>query len=151
MTEATPSETVCCGIEIAARRVIFVFLRRDGTSLVDITGKLAQLKIDNADDPQQVRRFCRSAHAAFDRMGPERIAILGRKKKGHFASGGTTFKLEGLLQLYPRIDVAIVDPATLRQFAKDCRPAVAPRFAYQKNAYLLACYLAAEQGGTTAR
>jgi hypothetical protein len=40
--------------------------------------------------------------------------------------------------------VVIIPAATLRQFAKEQRPVLAPRFSYQKNAYLLAYYLLAE-------
>jgi hypothetical protein len=138
-----PSPTVC-GIEISARRAIFVFLRQTADTIEDVTGKQTQIKIDDEDDPGQVRHFCRSAHALFDRRQPDRIAIVQRKKIGNFASGGTTFKLEGLLQLYPQTDVAIVPPVRLRQFSKEHRPVLRPRFSYQKNAYLLACYLLRE-------
>ena len=138
-----PSPTVC-GIEISARRAIFVFLRQTAETIQDVTGKQTQIKINDEDDPGQVRLFCRSAHALFDRRQPDRIAIVQRKKIGNFASGGTTFKLEGLLQLYPQTDVAIVPPVRLRQFSKEHRPVLRPRFSYQKNAYLLACYLLRE-------
>ena len=141
-TESTAaSAPICGGIEISARRAIFVFLRRVGSKIEDITGRQTQITIENDDDPAQIRRFCRSAHALFDLMQPHCIAIIQRKKRGHFASGGSTFKLEGLLQLYPHRDVILVSPAVLRQFAKDRQPVLAPRFGYQKNAYLLACYL----------
>ena len=130
-----------CGIDISARRAIFVFLRQTAETIEDVTGKQTQIKIDDEDDPGEVRHFCRCAHAIFDRRKPDRIAIVQRKKIGNFASGGTTFKLEGLLQLYPQTDVTIVPPVLLRQFSKDHRPVLSPRFSYQKNAYLLARYL----------
>ena len=141
MTNASPTS---CGIEITARRAIFVFLRLEGGDIVDVTGKKTQVVVQNEEAPGDIRRFCRSAHELFDRMQPHRIAVIQRKKKGHFASGGTTFKLEGLLQLYPRTDVAIIAPAILRQFAKEHRPVLTPRFSYQKNAYLMALYLLEE-------
>jgi hypothetical protein len=133
-----------CGIEISARRAIFVFLRLAGEEILDVTGQQPRITIENEDDPRDIRRFCRSAHALLDRMAPNRIAIVARKKRGHFASGGTTFKLEGLLQLYPQTDVIIVAPAILRQFSKEHRPVLTPRFGYQKNAYLVARYLLEE-------
>ena len=145
-TETTAASAPICGIEISARRAIFVFLRLVGSKIEDITGRQTQITIENDDDPAQIRRFCRSAHALFDLMQPHRIAIIQRKKRGHFASGGSTFKLEGLLQLYPRCDVILVAPAVLRQFAKDRQPVLAPRFGYQKNAYLMALYLLTEGG-----
>jgi len=137
----TSREPISCGIEISARRAIFVFLRLRGREIRDVTGKQTQIRIENEDAPDDIRRFCRAAHELLDHHQPDRIAIVQRKKRGHFASGGTTFKLEGLLQIYPHTDVTIVPSATLRQFVKDHRPALAPRFSYQKNAYLMARYL----------
>ncbi len=132
---------LCCGIDIAARRAIFVFLRQEADNVIDVTGKQTQIKIEDEDDPRQVRRFCRKSHDLLQHFQPGRIAIVQRKKKGHFASGGTTFKLEGLLQLYPAYDITLVAPVVLRQYVKDHRPVLTPRYNYQKNAYLLARFL----------
>lgn len=147
--EMTSTGAVCCGIDIAARRAIFVFLRREGQGVVDLTGNRSQIKIEDAEHPAEVRRFCRTAHDLLDNFQPARIAIVQRKKSGHFAAGGTTFKLEGLLQLYRPTDITIVASAVLRQFSKERQPVLCPRFGYQKNAYLLARYLLAqfEEGG----
>jgi hypothetical protein len=138
------TDPVCCGIEIAARRAIFVFLRLQGQEILDVTGKRTRITIKNEDDPGEIRRFYQAGHTLFEQMQPDRIAVIQRKTRGHFASGGITFKLEGLLQLYPRTDVTIVPPAALRRFAKDHRPVLTPRFSYQKNAYLMARYLLQE-------
>ena len=138
------TEPVCCGIEIAARRAIFVFLRLQGKNILDVTGRRTQITIKKEDDPEELRLFHHTGETFFEQMRPERIAIIQRKKRGHFASGGTTFKLEGLLQLYPHTDVVIVPQAILRRFAKDQRPVLAPRFGYQKNAYLMARYMIQE-------
>jgi len=138
------TNSISCGIEISARRAIFVFLRLQGKEILDITGKRTQITIKNEDDPEEIRRFYRAGETFFEQMQPRRIAIVQRKKRGHFASGGTTFKLEGLLQLYPQTDVTIVPGATLRQFVKDRRPVLSPRYSYQKNAYLMARYLLEE-------
>ena len=145
MTDTATGGPISCGIDISARRAIFVFLRQRGETIEDVTGKDTQITIGDEDDPGEVRRFCRCAHALFERNRPERIAIVQRKKIGNFASGGTTFKLEGLLQLYPQKDVTLVAPVILRQFSKDRRPVLTPRFTYQKNAYLLARYLLEER------
>jgi len=144
MTDTSAGSPIGCGIDISGRRAIFVFLRQTGETIEDVTGKQTQIKIGDEDDPGEVRRFCRCAHALLERKRPARIAIVQRKKIGNFASGGTTFKLEGLLQLYPQTDVTIVAPVILRQFSKDRRPVLTPRFTYQKNAYLLARYLIEE-------
>ena len=133
--------TLCCGIDIAGRRAVFVFLRREGNRIEDVTGRHTQLSIPDPDDPEALRRFRRDTHALLDDLHPDRIAIVERRKSGRFAAGGATFKLEGLLQLYAPADVTLVAPSLLRQYAKERRPELTPRFRYQKNAYLLARYL----------
>lgn len=132
---------ICCGIEIAARRAICVALSRKAGRVVDLTGRQRPLEIGNDEDPAEVRRFRREVQARLEGWQPDRIGIVQRKKIGTFASGGLTFKLEGLIQLYPHRRVEIVPTRHLRTFAKENQPAMNHRYAYQKNAYLLACYL----------
>ncbi|MDJ0721402.1 MAG: DUF3010 family protein [Desulfobacterales bacterium] len=132
---------ICCGIEIAARRAIFVVLDVEDGQVVDRTGRQRPLEITDDEDPAEVRRFRREAQIILEGWRPDRIGILQRRKIGTFASSGTTFKMEGLIQLYPHRPVAIVPSQELRVFAKEQQAPVTPRYAYQKNAYLLACYL----------
>ena len=139
-----------CGIEIAARRAICVALSVMNGQIVDLTDRLRPLEIGDDEDPAEVRRFRREIQAHLETWRPDRIGILQRKKIGTFAAGGTTFKIEGLIQLYPHRPVEIVPAATLRAFAKENQPPMNHRYAYQKNAYLLACYLVHPAGATTA-
>ncbi|MDJ0884202.1 MAG: DUF3010 family protein [Desulfobacterales bacterium] len=132
---------ICCGIEIAARRAICVALGLENKQIVDLTGRQRPLEIGDDEDPAEVMRFRREAQDLLEGWRPERIGIVQRKKIGTFASGGTTFKLEGLIQLYPHRPVEIVPSRDLRVFAKEKKPPLSPRYAYQKNAYLLASYL----------
>ena len=141
---------VCCGIEIAARRAIFVALGVEGGQIVDRTGRQRPLEIHDDEDPVELRRFRREAQAVLEGWRPDRVGILQRKKIGTFASSGTTFKMEGLIQLYPHRPVAIVPGQELRAFAKAQQTSVRPRYAYQKNAYLLARYLLHQAQGDPA-
>lgn len=130
-----------CGIEIAARRAICVALAVKDEKIVDLTERRRPLEIGDDEDPAEVRRFRREVQALLESWRPDRIGILQRKKIGTFASGGTTFKLEGLIQLYPHQPVEVVPAQDLRAFAREHRPPLNHRYAYQKNAYLLARYL----------
>ena len=137
---------ICCGIEIAARRAICVALAREGDQIVDLTGRQRPLEVGDDEDAAEILRFQRAAQALLETWQPDRIGIIQRKKIGTFASGGTTFKLEGLIQLYPHQPVAIVPAQALRAYAKAHQPPIKPRYAYQKNAYLLARYLLDQVG-----
>jgi hypothetical protein len=129
------------GIEIVARRAVFVFLQKVDAAVSDITGALRPLVIGDDEDAAEVRRFCREAHAVLDRFRPDRIALIQRRKMGPFASGGLTFKIEGLIQLYPRGSVEIIPTQQLREYAKDTPAMIKARYAYQKNAYEAARYI----------
>ena len=141
---------VGCGIEIAARRAICVALGVKAGQIVDLTDRRRPLEIGDDEDPAEVRRFRHEAQALLENWAPDRIGILQRKKIGTFAAGGTTFKMEGLIQLYPHRPVEIVPAVNLRAFAKQNQPPMNHRYAYQKNAYLLACYLLHPNGNPPA-
>jgi hypothetical protein len=130
-----------CGIEIVGRRAICVALGVKDGQMVDLTGRQRPLAMGDDEDPVEVRRFQQAVQACLAAWRPDRIGILQRKKIGTFAAGGLTFKMEGLIQLYPHRPVEIVPSATIRAFTKEHQPPMNPRYAYQKNAYLLACYL----------
>ena len=134
-------DMIGCGIEIAARRAIFVALACEAGRIADLTDRQRPVEIGDDEDPAEVRRFQQETQTLLERWGPDRIGILQRKKIGTFAAGGTTFKMEGLIQLYPHRPVEIIPAASLRAFAKENPPSTSPRYAYQKNAHLLACYL----------
>lgn len=135
---------VSCGIEIAARRAVFVFLRSNGETVETVDAPSARLDLRDDDDPDALLSFHRAAARLLDAVNPSRVGILERKKFGNFAASGTTFKMEALLQLNPGRKVVIVPAAAFRSFLKDRRPEAAPRFRYQKNAYLLALFLLEE-------
>ncbi len=123
---------ICCGIEIAARRAIFVALAFEDGRVVDRTGRQRPLEIGDDENPEVVLRFRQETQTILEGWRPDRIGILQRKKIGTFASSGTTFKMEGLIQLYPHQPVVIVPAQALRVFVKEQRTPVSPRYAYQK-------------------
>lgn len=130
-----------CGIEIAGRRAICVALGVNDGQIVDLTDRQRPIEIGDDENPAEVHRFRQAVQARLEAWQPDRIGILQRKKIGTFAAGGTTFKMEGLIQLYPHQPVEIVPAVKLRAFAKEHQPPMSHRYAYQKNAYLLTCYL----------
>jgi hypothetical protein len=130
-----------CGIEIRGRRAICVALSVEDNGIVDLTDRRRPIEIGDDENPAEVRRFRQAIQARLEIWRPDRIGILQRKKIGNFAAGGTTFKMEGLIQLYPHQPVEILPAVKLRAFAKEHMPPMNHRYAYQKNAYLMACYL----------
>ena len=48
---------ICCGIEIAARRAIYVALAWKEGQIVDLTGRQRPLEIGDDEDPAEIERF----------------------------------------------------------------------------------------------
>ena len=83
---------ITCGIEIKGSRAIFSVLQRKGENILDITGKFTQLKINNDENPDEIRSYFNTIKSYFDYINPDKIAIIQRLKKGMFTSGPITFK-----------------------------------------------------------
>jgi len=79
--------------------------------------------------------------AAFVRdNGISRIAIKKRSKKGEFAGGPTTFKIEGVFQLLDNCEVTLLSPQTINaQNKKHNFDLPATLNKYQHEAYKTAC------------
>ena len=132
---------ITCGIDLAANNAFFVILKKEGGIISDVTGKFTKLSIKDDENCKEIRSFSETIKVHFDTIMPERIGIIKRNKMGKFAGGAVSFKMEGLIQLYEKRNIALVSPHTLRSFQKKENCQIHPVYKYQKNAYLLALYL----------
>ncbi len=70
----------------------------------------------------------------------DRIAIKKRSKKGEFAGGPTTFKIEGVFQLLESCEVTLLSPQTINaQSKKHDFELPGTLNKYQHEAYKAAC------------
>ena len=133
-----------CGIEIDKNNAIFYSIEEDGQgNLSDATSKIKSLAIQDDSDDRSVKEFVDVLTSHFDSMNYDKIAILKRQTKGRFSSAPISFKVEGLIQLYPAVHVELISPATVRSFIKKNAIPINPTFKYQQNALNLAFYLIA--------
>ena len=130
------------GIEIEKKRAICFALEQDSQgTYINLTGKLRYLEIQDDQDNGEIRNFQSTIHNFFNSIYPDAIAIISRQTKGRFASSTYSFKLEGLIQCYDRIDVEFVSPRTLSAYYKKNSLSVPIDNNYQQNAVKLANYL----------
>lgn len=132
---------ITCGIDLSANNAFFVILKKDGGIVSDVTGKFTKLSIKDDENCKETRSFFETLKVNFDIIMPDRIGIIKRNKIGKFAGGAVSFKMEGLVQLYEKRNIALVSPHTLRSFQKKEKCQIQPMYKYQENAYLLALYL----------
>ncbi len=131
------------GIQIKSTEAIMVVLEKDAAGNIMQTNESVKFGIDDPTKPNQVRQFRDQINTAFDSIGATRIGIVARNAngKGDRSPSPISFKLEGIIQLYDKIDVELVwKQTTIAYFKKNARPGIAKN-KYQEDAYDLAYYL----------
>lgn len=129
-----------CGIEIKGSEAIFALASlQDGTPQHQALA-IKKIALEDDDEAGNVRAFAARIGAFVREHGITRIAIKKRSKKGEFAGGPTTFKIEGVLQLLEHCEVTLLSPQTINaQHKKHDFTLPASLNKYQHEAYKTAC------------
>ncbi|CRM26548.1 hypothetical protein H097_07640 [Pseudomonas sp. FH4] len=126
-----------CGIEIKGSEAIIAVAAPDLTHVTMATKKIA---LEDDDEAANVKAFASQVAAFVRDNGITRIAIKKRSKKGEFAGGPTTFKIEGVLQLLDGVEVTLLSPQTINaQHKKHNFELPATLNKYQHEAFKTAC------------
>lgn len=126
-----------CGIEIKGSEAIIAVAAPDLTHVTLATKKIA---LEDDDEAANVKAFASQVAAFVRDNGITRIAIKKRSKKGEFAGGPTTFKIEGVLQLLDGVEVTLLSPQTINaQYKKHNFELPATLNKYQHEAFKTAC------------
>ncbi len=130
------------GIEIEKKRAICFALEQDtqGT-YINLTGQFRYIEIKDDQDNDEIKNFQSTIHAFFNSINPDAIAIISRQAKGRYSSSTFSFKLEGLIQCYDKVDIEFVSPRTLSAYYKKNPVSVPFENNYQENAVKLASFL----------
>jgi hypothetical protein len=124
-----------CGIELKSNNVILVVL--DDNKYCDL--KIKKLILEDDEKQGDIRQFCNDFLLFLEQNQIDKVVIKKRAKKGNFAGGAVTFKLEGLIQLNPMCEVELISPQAISSFEKKNMiefPTTLKK--YQEQAYLTA-------------
>ncbi|MDB6442264.1 MULTISPECIES: DUF3010 family protein [Pseudomonas] len=131
---------IICGIEIKGSEAIVAVASLDQNGLSHVELKTRKISLDDDDEAANVKAFAAQVRAFVTENGIERIAIKKRSKKGEFAGGPTTFKIEGVFQLLEGCETTLLSPQTINAQNKKhdfALPATLNK--YQHEAYKAAC------------
>lgn len=103
-----------CGIELKSNNVILAVV--DDKKFIDL--KIKKLILEDDESQIDIRKFCSEFLVFLEQNEIEKIVIKKRAKKGNFAGGAVTFKLEGLIQLNPQCEVELVSSQAISSFEK---------------------------------
>lgn len=130
-----------CGIELKANNTIFALIdiTNGNTQYMDIKEK--KVTIEDDESVEELQNYISFIKNLIKKYDIKYLAIKKRAKKGTFAGGAVTFKLEGLLQLNGLCEVKLISPQALSKFEKK-ENIIYPKSLnkYQEQAYLAANY-----------
>lgn len=124
-----------CGIELKSNNLILVILNDKKYQ----DNKIKKIIFEDDEKQENIRKFCNEFLDFLQKNQIEKIYIKKRGKKGSFAGGAVTFKMEGLIQLNPICPVDLISTQTISSFEKK-NQIVFPKELkkYQEQAFLTA-------------
>ena len=126
-----------CGIELKSNEAILVGIETTQNEYRLVSESVGKIKLSDPDDQLSVQEFSKQLSAYFDLHQFDGISIKARGKKGRFAGGPTSFKIEGIIQncSYP---VELIHIATVKSKIKGKEPEPGKVLAYQLDALRVA-------------
>ena len=131
-----------CALEIDKKRLIItVYEKNSDGEYIDHTGKFKSITLNDDSNHQEILNFTSTLHTHFDSLNLDRIVILKRNSKGHYSASPISFKIEGLIQTYPTIEIEFISPQTLSAYYKKNEFSLKEMHNYQIPALQLAYYI----------
>lgn len=135
-----------CGVEIKGSEAIFAVVDLSDGQWKHIPTETKRIPLADDDDAQSVRSFADLVAGFLRDNGLTEVALKKRGKKGEFAGGATTFKIEGVLQLIRECSVQLIAAPTIAaQDRKHTFPSPATLNKYQVEAFRTACAALAQR------
>ncbi|MFB3303028.1 DUF3010 family protein [Pseudomonas sp. AMR01] len=129
-----------CGIEIKGSEAIIAVASLDNGALTHVAMSTKKIGLEDDDEAANVKAFAAQVNAFVQANAITRIAIKKRSKKGEFAGGPTTFKIEGVFQLLEGVEVTLLSPQTINaQYKKHGFELPGTLNKYQHEAFKAAC------------
>ncbi len=103
-----------CAIELKSNYAVIVVFKEN--KYVDL--KIKKIVLEDDENQNSIREFCNQFLVFLEQEKIEKIVIKKRSKKGNFAGGAVTFKIEGLIQLNPLCSVELLSSQTISAYEK---------------------------------
>ncbi|PHO13081.1 hypothetical protein CPG38_04915 [Malaciobacter marinus] len=124
-----------CGIELKANNAILSVVENNEFKNL----KLKKITLEDDEKQECVKEFFLKIEEFLNQNCIEKIVLKKRAKKGNFAGGAVTFKMEGVIQLNSICSTHLVSAQTLSAFEKKNEITFPSELKkYQKQSYLCA-------------
>lgn len=130
-----------CGIKLDKNIIRFILLEQNGEEVEILKVQENFFSLKDAVTSEGFNAFKDVVYSFFDNHSPEKIGVLSRLSSGKLQSHGVTFKIEGMLQLYPSKAIEIVAKKTINSYLKKNPHGLTPDYTNQQDALDLAYFL----------
>lgn len=108
-----------CGIELKSNQAILsVIEKQDDDIVIYIDMKVKKITLEDDETQASIRSFCNDLLVFLTKENIDKVMIKKRAKKGNFAGGAVTFKMEALIQLNPHCAVELISPQAIGAYEK---------------------------------
>lgn len=131
-----------CGIELKSNNAIVSIIESSNEEINYIDVKLKKIILDNDEDKSSLLSFKNEIESFLTENHIEKVAIKKRAKKGTFAGGSITFKMEAVIQLNSISEVKFISSQAISKYTKKNEiefPSLLNK--YQEQSYLSAVLL----------
>lgn len=87
-----------CGIELKGNDAILVSVNMMGDTYEILESNVKKINLTDTDSQADVKAFANTVYSYLEAQSFEAVAIKARAKKGKFAGGSVSFKIEGIIQ-----------------------------------------------------
>jgi len=134
-----------CGIELKSNNTIVSVIKRDNENVKYVNTKIKKIILENDEITSSLLEFQDELETFLKDNNIEKIALKKRAKKGNFAGGAVTFKLETIIQLNKVCEIEFITSQAISKYTKT-NDVIFPKELnkYQEQAYLsslLSCSL----------
>jgi len=126
-----------CGVELKANTIVLSVIEVMNNEVNYLDTKIKKIALEDDENQTSLKEFKDSIDTFISKNNIEKIVIKKRAKKGNFAGGAITFKIEALIQLNLSCEVLFVSSQTITKYIKN-NEIIFPKSLnkYQEQAYL---------------
>lgn len=107
-----------CGIELKSNQAILSVIEKEDDIVIYIDMKIKKITLEDDESQDSIRAFCNDLLEFLINNQINQVVIKKRAKKGNFAGGAVTFKMEALIQLNPHCEVKLIAPQAISSYEK---------------------------------
>ena len=128
---------IICGIELKSNNTILSLIQKTNDNTTFIDSKTKKLILGDDETKNSLLIFQDKLDQFLEENKVEKIALKKRAKKGTFAGGAVTFKIEAMIQLNTVCEVEFISSQAISKYTKKNEVSIPKELnKYQEQAYL---------------